>query len=112
MVIVLFFIKKGIVYIDLKDILFIYEEDFESLDIFWRWWKQNIEEEFFIVFILVYELVLFCILVVRYLGFVSELEYIVYISYILEIFQYFEKFARKVFRIVKEKEYNYFFYWC
>lgn len=112
MVIALPSTKKGTVHIDPKDTLFIYEEDLESPDTLWRWWKQNIEEEPSIALTLAYELALSRTLAVRHLGPVSEPEYTAYTSYTLETFQHLEKLARKAFRTVKEKEYNHLSHWC
>lgn len=69
MVIVFFFMKRGSLYVYVDDILLLYEEDFVSLESFLKWWYDNIELFFWMVFILdiiykVYELVLLRILVV------------------------------------------------
>lgn len=69
MVIVFFFMKRGSLYVYVDDILLMYEEDFVSLEGFLKWWYDNIELFFWMVFILdiinkVYELVLLRILVV------------------------------------------------
>lgn len=50
-------------------------------------------------------------LVVRYLGFVIEFEYIVNISYILSSFKYLDNLV-KYFRRIKEIEYFNLFRWC
>lgn len=61
--------KRGSLYVYVDDILLMYEENFVSLEGFLKWWYDNIELFFWMVFILdiinkVYELVLLRILVV------------------------------------------------